>query len=398
MESTAESPTLDPGRVEQLLRAAFKNGASDVHFKAGERVLLRIKGTLQAIDVPPLKPADTAAVLRALRPGKPETPAEALEELDFSYSISGVGRFRVNAFRQRGSVALVVRVIPLEVPDLKDLNLPEVLGGFADEQRGLVLVTGTTGSGKSTTLAALINRINHTRTSHVITIEDPIEFFFRNRKASIAQREIGTDTSSFARALRAALRQDPDVIMIGEMRDTETIDIALKAAETGHLVLSTAHTTDAAKTVQRLISVFPLSEQTMMRIRLSESLRAVVSQRLLPRLDKSGLIPAVEVMLATRVVQDCIRNADRTHQLAEFIARGKHYGMQTFDQALLDLLRRQRISREVALSAATSPGDLDLQIRMGTQDEQLEIDRHMYDDEAAAKDPAPAREPNQAGS
>jgi twitching motility protein PilT len=383
MGKGTESGGDDRARVEKILRVAFRNGASDVHFKAGERVLLRIKGKLQAVDVPPLRPHDTESVLRALRPPHlPESELDELEELDFSYSIAGVGRFRVNAFQQRGSVALVVRIIPLEVPTLEDLNLPSSIGSLAEKKRGLVLVTGATGSGKSTTLAALINQINATQTSHVITIEDPIEFFFRNQRCSIVQREIGSDTSSFAVALKAALRQDPDVIMIGEMRDTETIDIALKAAETGHLVLSTAHTTDAAKTIQRLISVFPPSEQAMMRIRISEALQAMVSQRLLPRLDQKGLVPVAEVMISTRAIQECIRTAERSHQLPEFIARGKHYGMQTFDQALLELLREQKIGREVALSAATSPGDLDLQIRMGGSEDEMELDHHIYDEQA----------------
>ena len=374
---------LDRNRVEQILRAAVKGGVSDVHFKAGEPVLLRVQGRLQALNSPKLRPEDTQRVFESLRPAHlAAQDSETLREMDFSYAMSGVGRFRVNVFRQRGSVALVIRVIPLDVPELKDLHLPETLQQLAMEERGMVLVTGATGSGKSTTLAAMINLINHTKTSHVITIEDPIEFFFRNRKSSIVQREIGFDTNGFAVALRAALRQDPDVIMIGEMRDTETIDIALKAAETGHLVLSTAHTTDAARTLQRLISVFPTFEQPMVRIRLAETLRAVVSQRLLPRADGRGLIPASEVMVATRVIQDCMRHGERTQQIQEFIAQGHHYGMQTFDQSLLKLLRQNLITREVALGAATSPGDLDLAIRLGVEgDDEPSIDRHNYGDQ-----------------
>ena len=401
MEQEPDPGGVDRARVEKILRVAFRNGASDVHFKAGERVLLRIKGKLQAVDVPPLKPHDTEAVLRALRPEHvPESELDRLQELDFSYSVSGVGRFRVNAFRQRGSVALVVRVIPLEVPTLRDLHLPQAVRSLAKKQRGLVLVTGATGSGKSTTLAALIDQINATRTAHVITIEDPIEFFFRNQRCSIVQREIGSDTSSFSGALKAALLQDPDVIMIGEMRDTETIDVALKAAETGHLVLSSAHTTDAVKTVHRLISVFPTSEQAMVRIRVAEALQGVVSQRLLPRLDQKGLVLAAEIMISTRAIQECIREAD--HQLPELIARGNHYGMQTFDQALLELLREQKIGREVALSAATNPGDLDLQIRMGGSDEEMQLDHHIYDEQAEKTLPtlpeADASEPDLEGS
>jgi twitching motility protein PilT len=380
---------LDRSRVEQILRAAVKGGVSDVHFKAGEPVLLRVQGKLQALKSPPLRPEDSLRVFECLRPARLENVnLDEFREADFSFAMAGVGRFRVNAFRQRGSLALVIRVIPLEVPNLKDLSLPQATEAFADEKRGLILVTGATGSGKSTTLAAVINRINNTRTAHVVTIEDPIEFFFRNRRSSIVQREVGSDTDSFAVALRAALRQDPDVIMIGEMRDTETIDIALKAAETGHLVLSTAHTTDAAKTVQRLVSVFPPSEQAMVRIRLSETLRAVLSQRLLPRAKGEDLVPAVELMLGTRLIQEAIRHPERAHQIHESIAQGHHYGMQTFDQSLFKLLREGMITRQVALSAATSPSDLDLQIRLGSEAEAgLEIDRHSYADQDEAVPP-----------
>jgi len=369
---------IDQTWVEKVLRTAVAAAASDVHFKAGEPVLMRIRGELRSIKTPKLSPHQTRAILDCLRPAYVAADeVETLQELDFSHAVPGMGRFRVNAFRQRGSFALVVRIIPLEVPRLQDLNLPDRLPALACEPRGLVLVTGTTGSGKSTTLAAMIEHINNTRRSHVITIEDPIEFFFRNKRASIVQREIGLDTSSFAVALRAALRQDPDVIMIGEMRDTETIDIALKAAETGHLVLSTAHTTDATKTVQRILSVFPPSEQTMMRIRLSECLRGVVSQRLLPRADGVGQIPAVEVMVATRVIQESIRDESRTFQIREFVEKGRHYGMQTFDQALLSLVNRGLITWDVALTAASSPGDLDLQRRMGvTADDDMRIEEH----------------------
>jgi twitching motility protein PilT len=369
----------DQAGIAQILRTAVQEGASDVHFKAGEPVLIRIKGSLVPLKVARLTPEVTAKVFEALRPRHlvHVTGAE-VQELDFSFALSGTGRFRVNTFRQRGSLAMVIRVIPNRIPDFKELNLPPVLSKLGEERRGLVLVTGTTGSGKSTTLAALINHINHTRTAHVVTIEDPIEFLFLNKKASVVQREIGVDTANFATALRAVLRQDPDVIMIGEMRDTETIDIALKAAETGHLVISTAHTTDTAKTVQRLLAVFAPSEQAMMRLRLAESLRAVISQRLLPRLDGKGLVPAVEVMLATRVVQECIRDEERTHEITDFVSKGRHYGMQTFDQHLLQLLQQGDISKEVALSAATSPADLDLQIRMGGTIEDLGIERHDY--------------------
>ncbi|MEN8158885.1 MAG: type IV pilus twitching motility protein PilT [Myxococcota bacterium] len=369
----------DNAGIAQILRTAVQEGASDVHFKAGEPVLIRIKGALLPLKVARLTPDATHRIFEALRPRHLAGLAAAdVQELDFSFALSGAGRFRVNVFRQRGSLALVIRVIPNKIPDFKELRLPGILPSLAEEKRGLILVTGTTGSGKSTTLAAMINHINQSRTAHVVTIEDPIEFLFLNRKSSVVQREIGVDTGSFAKALRAVLRQDPDVIMIGEMRDTETIDIAMKAAETGHLVISTAHTTDAAKTVQRLLAVFSPAEQAMMRIRLAETLKAVVSQRLLPRLDGQGLVPAVEVMVNTRVVQECIRDDGRAHEIPEFVSKGRHYGMQAFDQHLLALLQEGLISKEVALSAATSASDLDLQIRMGGEEEELAIERHDY--------------------
>ena len=366
----------DRSRVEEILRLGLARGASDVHFKVGERVMMRINGRLHRLNLPALGAEDAHKIYEAMRPTHVDAAASSVREVDFSLSVPGAGHFRVNAFRQRGSLALVVRVIPIKIPQLSDLNLPPILTALANERRGLILVTGTTGSGKSTTLAAMINQINHTRTAHVVTIEDPIEFLFTNQKSSIVQREIGVDTASFSGALRAALRQDPDIIMVGEMRDMETIDIALKASETGHLVLSTAHTTDAAKTIQRILSVFPSAEQNMVRIRLAECLRAVISQRLLPRDDGQGQVPAVETMVVTRVIQDCIRNQDRNYEINEFISKGRNYGMQTFDQCLLKQLREGLITREVAISAATSPGDLDLQLRMGLDDDEMAIEGH----------------------
>jgi twitching motility protein PilT len=374
-----EPISTDQAGITQILRTAVQEGASDLHFKASEPVLIRIKGNLLPLKVARLTPDATEKIFEILRPKHlSHVSGGEVQELDFSFALAGTGRFRVNAFRQRGSLALVIRVIPNRIPDWKELNLPAALPKLAEERRGLILVTGTTGSGKSTTLAAVINQINHSRTAHVVTIEDPIEFLFLNKKSSIVQREIGVDTANFASALRSVLRQDPDVIMIGEMRDTETIDIALKAAETGHLVISTAHTTDAAKTVQRLLAVFTPSEQAMMRMRLAESLRAVVSQRLLPRLDGKGVVPAVEVMVATRAIQECIRDESRTQEVTEHIAKGRHYGMQTFDQHLLQLLQSGAISKDVALTAASSPADLDLQIRVGVPSEDMAIERHDY--------------------
>jgi len=387
----AEPSVLDRPRVEQILRAALAKGASDVHFKAGDKILLRIRGELRALDVPKLTPRQTHEVLEAIRPARMAgIDLETLREIDFSFAVPGAARFRANAFRQRGSLAIVVRVIPIQIPDLRDLGLPEVVAKLAEEERGIVLVTGATGSGKSTTLAAMIKHINRTASAHVVTIEDPIEFLFQNERSSIVQREIGTDTDGFAGALRAALRQDPDVIMIGEMRDAETMDIAIKAAETGHLVLSTAHTTDAARTVHRLVGAASPSEQNLLRLRLSEALRAIVSMRLLPRADGSGLVPAIEVMINTRIVQDCIRNADRQAELGDIIAKGAHYGMRTFDQDLVRLVREGTITREVALAAATTPGDVDLQLRIGggeAEEIELATERH-YSDELAEIDPS----------
>ncbi len=370
----------DRKKVDAILKSAARSGASDVHIKAGEPILLRVGGKLHPVNAEQrLAAKDTERFLRALCAARYEQPnVDAIQEMDFSHSVAAVGRFRVNVFRQRGSLALVIRVIPALVPTFRDLNLPEIVRSLAEERRGLILVTGTTGSGKSTTLAAMLGHINEQRTAHVITIEDPIEFYFTNRKSSIVQREIGTDTSSFPIALRAALRQDPDVIMIGEMRDTETIDIAMKAAETGHLVLSTVHTTDSAKTIQRILGVFPTNEEAMVRTRLSECLSAVISQRLLPRGDGAGLVPAVEVMIATRFVQDCIRDPHRRGQeLRDVIEDGRYHGMQSFDQSLLQLVRAGAISREIALGAATSPADLDLRMRLGDT-EGLELDHHNY--------------------
>lgn len=389
--SEAPVAIFDRARVDQILRSALEQGASDVHFKAGEKILLRIHGDLRALDLPKLSPNQTKTVFEAIRPPRlADVDLEGLRELDFSFAVPGTARFRANAFRQRGSLAIVVRVIPIKIPDLKDLGLPQVVARLAEEERGIILVTGSTGSGKSTTLAAMIKHINRTKSAHVITIEDPIEFLFTNERSSIVQREIGTDTEGFASALRAALRQDPDVIMIGEMRDAETMDIAIKAAETGHLVFSTAHTTDAAKTVNRLIGGASPSEQGMLRLRLSEALRAIVSMRLLPRADGKGLVPAIEVMLNTRIVQECIRQPERQAELQDIIAKGAHYGMRTFDQDLVRLVREGTITREVGLAAATTPGDVDLQLRIGsseTEEIELATERH-YSEELAEIDPS----------
>jgi twitching motility protein PilT len=360
---------MDTNTFTRLLEFAVEKGVSDVHLKVGDPPLFRIKSILQPHDFPKLTYQDTRDIAQCILPyGMQDIDLDHIKEVDFSYSIPGTARFRVNVYRQRGTLAIVMRVVPFEVPSLQELGLPDCVRDFVLEERGLVLVTGVTGSGKSTTLAALINEINTTRRKHIVTIEDPIEFLFRSEVSSISQREIGADTDGFADALRAALRQDPDIIMVGEMRDTETIDIALKAAETGHLVFSTLHTQDAPRTINRLTAVFPLDQQHQVRIRLSESMRGVISQRLLPRADQRGAVVAMEVMKATMTITDCIRDEEKTHLIRDYIVKGSdQYRMQTFDQHLTDLYLRGIITLETALGAASNPSDFERALRLGNQ-------------------------------
>ena len=297
-----------------------------------------------------------------------ERDRERVDEIldyDCSWGLPGLGRFRVNILRQRGSFMIVMRVIPIDIPDFDELRLPQVLERIAQQERGLILVTGVTGSGKSSTQAAMINHINRNMKKHIVTLENPIEFLHRDNQCSITQRDIGTDTASFMTGLRAALRQDPDVILIGEMRDPETIDIAMRAAETGHLVISTVHTKDAVQTISRLIAVFAPSEQEMIRIRLSETLLAVISQRLLPRKDGQGRVVAVEVMNVTGTIRDCIRDTARLDEIYELVADGKdQYGSQTFDQHLMELVKADSVDFETAKSMASNPSDFDLKMNV----------------------------------
>jgi len=356
------------GRFNNVLKMMSELEASDLHISVGSGFRIRVRGELvSAPDDGPLAPGETASIAGGiLLAGRKCTKenmvpfVEAITDYDCSYSLPGLGRYRVNISSQRRSLALVLRHIPYALPTIDGLGLPPVLKEIAMAERGLVLVTGITGSGKSTTLAAMINLLNQTRRSKVVTIEDPIEFVYRDDRCSIVQRECGSDTESFAKALRAALRQDPDIILVGEMRDKETIDIAIKAAETGHLVLSTVHTTDAPRTVSRILSVFDPTEQISMRQRLSETLQAVVSQRLLPRADGEGRVAACEIMRQTQTIQECISEPGKTFMLKEYIEKGReHYGMQTFDQHLTDLYRAGTISLETAKSAATSASDFE---------------------------------------
>jgi len=355
-------------RFQMTLKWMVGEKGSDLHVSAGSGFRVRLKGKL--VEPPgnvPLGPADTATVvagiLLASRKCNKENVAQTvagITDYDCSYSMTELGRFRVNIASQRGSLALVLRHIPLTLPTVETLGLPKVMGEIAMTERGLILLTGVTGSGKSSTLAAMINYVNHQKAHKIITIEDPIEFLYRDEKCSIMQRECGADTEGFGKALRAALRQDPDIILVGEMRDKETIDIAIKAAETGHLVFSTVHTTDAPKTISRLISVFEPAEQTALRLRLAETLKAVISQRLLPRADGTGRVVACEIMRQTKSIQDCIADPDKTDSMKDYIEKGKEmYGMQTFDQCLTELYLNKLIDIETAKGAATSPADFE---------------------------------------
>jgi twitching motility protein PilT len=348
--------------VDDALMRVIENEGSDLHIKVPSPPLIRRHGKLEPLEgEEPLTPEATEQVLTHMLTN--ETKIEEFErdnEVDFSYSLPGVARFRVNAFRQRGSISLVCRAIPFQIKTAEELMLPEVINQLADEERGIILLTGTTGSGKSTTLAAMIDRINSRTAKHIVTIEDPIEFLHRDKHSIINQREVGDDTESFARALRRVLRQDPDVILIGEMRDEETVRTALTAAETGHLVLSTIHTVDATESVNRIIDFFPESEQVQARAMLAGTMKGVVSQRLVRTADENGRVAVCEVLRMTGRVKDMIMNPEETGRLHEAITEGGYYGMQTFDQALLGHVQADRVTMDEALKAATHPHDFKL--------------------------------------
>ncbi len=351
--------------INDLLKIATERGASDLHLKVGSHPVIRIDGKLTALtEQKRLMQEDTIAMAFSIMSARQKQKFKDNYEIDMAYSVPGLGRFRCSVFQQRGAVGLVLRVIPVRIMTIRELLLPVVLEKISDEPRGLILVTGTTGSGKSTTLAAMIDYINTTRTEHVITIEDPIEFLHRDKKSIINQREVDVDTKAFADALRSALRQDPDVILVGEMRDYETIETALLAAETGHLVLSTLHTLDATETINRIIAVFPPHQQKQIRLQLAAVLKSVVSMRLMPRADNRGRVPAVEVLRATQYIRDCIENKDKTKMIKDAIAQGtSQYGMQTFDQSLFHLYKSDLITLEEALRRATNPDEFKLRIQ-----------------------------------
>jgi twitching motility protein PilT len=353
------------GVVEEFngwLTDLTRSEASDLHVKVATAPKIRVSGVLVPIERPPLTDEETGAIAAAIIPADRRQRFETLGEVDFAYSLRNVGRFRVNVFRQRGSISAVFRKLRFGGPTFQEMHLPDTIRQLAEEHRGLVLVTGPTGSGKTTTLAAMIEHLNHIRQCHVVTIEDPIEVLFRDDLASINQREVGNDTESFLSALRAALRQDPDVILIGEMRDTETVRAALQAAETGHLVLSTLHTVDATETVNRVVDFFPPHQQGQVRLTLAGALKGIVCQRLTPTIE-GGLLPCHEILVNTGRVAERIADPDRTAEIHEVIGEGAYYGMVTFDQSLLELVRGGHVTVDAALAASTSPHDLQLQLQ-----------------------------------
>jgi twitching motility protein PilT len=351
--------------IDDLLRIAMERKSSDLHLKVGNYPHVRVDGELVPLtDQPRISAEEMLNMAFSMMSNRQKQKFKEAAELDMAYGVAGLGRFRVNVFQQRGNVGLVLRVIPTKIRALEELYLPKVIEHICDEQRGMVLVTGVTGSGKSTTLAAMLDRINSGRPEHIITIEDPIEFLHRDKKGFVNQREVEVDTPSFGSALRASLRQDPDVILVGEMRDLETISTALHAAETGHLVFSTLHTLDAVETINRIISVFPPPEQKQIRMQLAATLRSVISQRLVRRADGAGRVPAVEVLISTAFVRECIMTPEKTRLIREAIAVGtSQYGMQTFDQSLYDLYQQGLITYETALENASNPDDFKLKVQ-----------------------------------
>ena len=337
--------------LNDILKIAMQGGASDIHLKAGMPPIFRVDGSLVPLkDAQRLPPEEIGRMAFSIMTNMQRERFKEVNEIDLAYGVPGLGRFRVNVFQQRGTIGMVLRVIPFKIMSFDQLNLPKVLEKVAIEERGLILVTGTTGSGKSTTLAALVDFINTNKTCHIMTVEDPIEFLIRDKRSIINQREVGVDTVSFSNAMRSVLRQDPDVIMVGEMRDLETIETALTAAETGHLVLSTLHTSDAAESVNRIVGSFPPHQQKQIRLQFASTLKAVVSQRLVPRSDGRGRVPAVEVMLNNAFVRELIEDKDRTKEITDVIAKSYlAWGMQTFDQSLMFLYKNKFISYEEAL-------------------------------------------------
>lgn len=385
--------------INQILVEALEHEASDVHIKEGAPPIFRINGVLKPFTkVKPFDHNDLSRMAFGLMNDWQKERFIKNREVDMGYEVYGLGRFRVNVYQQRGKLSIALRIVPYQIKTLEELHLPPVIADIALEQRGLILVTGTTGSGKSTTLASMIDIINRNRNCHIITIEDPIEFIHEDKKSIVDQREVGSDTSTFSSALRVALRQDPDVILVGEMRDFETIETALTAAETGHLVMSTLHTLNATETITRIISVFPPYHQKQVRLQLAAVLKGVISQRLVPRADGMGRVPAVEILVSTARVRECIIERDKTNELNDAIAKGQTaYGMQTFDQSLMYLLKQNLITYEEALKHCTNPDDFALRVKgiLATSDtswDDFEALEREKEAERKAK-PSPAVEP-----
>ncbi|MCC6998440.1 MAG: type IV pilus twitching motility protein PilT [Deltaproteobacteria bacterium] len=386
--------------LDRVLAAARKLGASDVHLKAGLPPIFRIGGELRTVrDVPAVTREAIGAFAANMMTDRQREEFERSYDCDLAYQSPDGTRYRVNVFQQRGTLGMVMRLIPPEVPAFETLLLPSVILKLAEESRGLILVTGITGSGKSTTLASMVDYINARQACHIVTIEDPIEYAFRDRRSIVNQRELGLDTISFARALRASLRQDPDVILVGEMRDLETCEIAMTAAETGHLVMSTLHTVDAVETINRIISIFPPHQQGHVRIQLAAIIKGVISQRLIPRADGKGMVPAVEIMVSTQRIRELIVEPKRTVEIHDAIATGRHpYGMQSFDQALTELVHKKLISYEEAVKAASNADDFALHfkgIQTGSSNESAAD--FMRDQQAAVRRQAGSGPPAQGG-
>ncbi|HEU5064157.1 MAG TPA: PilT/PilU family type 4a pilus ATPase [Solirubrobacterales bacterium] len=354
--------------IDSALRTLIERDGSDLHVKVGVPPTARLHGDLAPLEgYQPLKPEDTEQAFQDMAEVRSLTEFEECGEADFSYSIKGLSRFRVNAFKQRGSISIVCRAIPFDIRSVDDLGLPPVVTKLAEEQRGIILVTGTTGSGKSTTLAAMIDHINRNRSDHIVTLEDPIEYLHPDKNSIVNQREVGSDTESFARAMRRVLRQDPDVILIGEMRDEETVRTALSAAETGHLVLSTVHTLDATETINRIVDFFEPHQQHQARVMLAATLKGAIAQRLVPDVTGDGRVPASEILVVTGRVQDLIMNPEETGKITEVIAEGEYYGMRTFDQSLLQYVMEGKIAEDMAMEYASSPHDFKLMLAAGGQ-------------------------------
>jgi twitching motility protein PilT len=380
--------------LNQILIEALSQEASDVHIKEGAPPIFRVNGILRPWSkMKPFDHNDLSKMAFSLMNDWQKERFIKNREVDMGYEVYGLGRFRVNVFQQRGKLRIALRIVPYQIKSLGELHLPSVLRSVSLEQRGLILVTGTTGSGKSTTLASMIDIVNNERNCHILTIEDPIEFIHEDKKSIIDQREIGSDTSTFSSALRVALRQDPDVILVGEMRDFETIETALTAAETGHLVMSTLHTLNATETVTRIISVFPPYHQKQVRLQLAGVLKGVISQRLVPRADNLGRVPAVEVLVSTARVRECIIEKDKTNEINDAITRGvTSYGMQSFDQSLMFLMKENLVTYDEALKHCTNPDDFALRVKgiLATSDTTWE-DFETLEKEAAEKKGKPTR-------